>query len=117
MNHTIRSNITSKAQTIVQFLLTKQFQAQSNRRSYWVAPIIQRVDSGWISNTMRGLRFLTAPVFCIDNRQRTLRISSTLHFKLNLLHQDIFWKAIPLYARQILSKGTSTNQASGGSQT
>jgi len=41
--------------------LTRQFQAQSNRRSYWVAPIIERIGSGWVSNLMRVLIRLTAP--------------------------------------------------------
>jgi len=36
-------------------LLTRQFQAQSNRRSYWVAPIIERIYSGCARNPMRVL--------------------------------------------------------------
>ena len=43
------------------FLLTRQFQAPSNRRSYWVAPTIERIVSGCASNLMRVLIRLTAP--------------------------------------------------------
>jgi len=43
-------------------LLTRQFQAQSNRRFCWVAPIIERIDSGCASNPMRVLIRLTEPI-------------------------------------------------------
>ena len=43
-------------------LFTPQFQAQSNRRSYRVALIIERVGSGCDSNLMRVLIRLTAPL-------------------------------------------------------
>ena len=41
-------------------LLTRQFQVQPNRRSYWVTPIIERIDSGCASNPFRFLIRLTA---------------------------------------------------------
>ena len=42
-------------------LLTRQFQAQSNRRSHWVAITIEHTDLGCASNPMRVLIRLTVP--------------------------------------------------------
>ena len=42
-------------------LLTRQIQAQPNRRSYRVAPPIEYVNSAGVSNLMRVLIRLTAP--------------------------------------------------------
>ena len=38
---------------LLQRTSTPQSQAQSNRRSYWVAPTIERIDSHCVSNPMR----------------------------------------------------------------
>ena len=46
---------------LLQRTSTPQSQAQSNRRSYWVASIIERIDLGCASNLMRGFIRLTAP--------------------------------------------------------
>ena len=45
-------------------LLTRQSQAQSNRRTYWVAPIIEGGSSGCASNPMRVFICLTAASLC-----------------------------------------------------
>ena len=42
-------------------LLTRQFQVQPNRRSYWVTPIIERIGSGCARNPMPVLIRLTVP--------------------------------------------------------
>ena len=47
---------------LLQRTSTPQSQAQSNRRSYWVAPTIERIDSHCVSNPMRVLISLTAPL-------------------------------------------------------
>ena len=42
-------------------LFSPQFLAEARRRSYWVAPTIERIGSGCASNPMRVLISLTAP--------------------------------------------------------